>query len=86
MNKLFKEIVKTDLKNDIESGMLNPQQQLIAINQALKDLARDDNEQINDVIKKYREVQLKQETIIQDAQTSIMENAKNIYDHLMKEL
>lgn len=86
MKDLFVEIIKTDLRNDMESGMLNPQQQLIAINTALRDLSSVDNPVINKVIEKYRSEQKKQEEILMKAQTIIMENAKNIYEHLMKEL
>jgi len=86
MNDLYMNIIKTDLKNDIESGLLNPQQQLMAINNALRDLSSIKNKDINEVIINYRSQQKKQEEIMNKAQTSIMENAKNIYDHLMKEL
>lgn len=85
MKKLFIEIIQTDLKNEIESGMLNPQQQLIAINQALRDLSSIDNPEINKVIEKYRAEQKKQEDLLAEAQKAIMENAHNIYEHL-KEL
>lgn len=86
MKDLYVEIIKTDLKNDIESGMLNPQQQLMAINTALRDLASINDPTINTVIEKYRSEQKKQEDILEKAQSTIMENAKNIYEHLMKEL
>ena len=54
-------IIKTDLKNDIESGLLNPQQQLMAINNALRDLSSIKNKDINEVIINYRSQQKKQE-------------------------
>lgn len=84
--KLFVGIIKTDLKNSMESGMLNAQQQLMAINTALRDLAGIDDDDINKVIEEYREVQSKLENDIEEAQKKIIENANNIYEHLMKEL
>ena len=86
MNKILVEIVKTDLKNSIESGLLNPQQQLIAINDALKWLATLNDEKINNVIEKYLERQREQQDILIHAQERIFENAKNIYKHLTTEL
>ena len=86
MSDLKIEIIKTDLKNDIESGMLNPQQQLIAINTALRDLAGLDDGKYDEVIKKYRDAQKDQEDVLEKAQSTIMENAKNIYEHLIKDL
>jgi hypothetical protein len=58
----------------------------MAINTALRDLSSIDDEDINKVIQEYRDVQGKLENEIETAQTKIMENASNIYEHLMKEL
>lgn len=86
MNELLIEIIKTDLKNNIESGMLNEQDKLIAINESLRLLSTMNNPEINEVIKKYRQKQNEQEEKLLKAQTQIIENAKNIYNHLMKEI
>lgn len=86
MNKILVEMIKADLKNSIESGMLNPQQQLMAINEALKWFSTLKDEKINDVIQKYRDEQTKQQDILLKAQTRIFENAKNIYNHITTEL
>lgn len=86
MNKILIENVKADLRNNIESGQLNIQGQLIAINDALKWLSVLNNEKINDIIQKYRNEQQKQEKILTEAQSEIIKNAKNIYNHILTEL
>lgn len=83
-HETLKEIVKTDLKNSYE--YVDNQQKLILINDALKYLSTVNDEKIDKVINRYREEQRKQEEILETTQKNIMENAKNIYQHLMTEL
>lgn len=86
MSELTLDIIKADLKNDIESGLLNPQQQIIAINEALKFISILNNTAINDTIKKYRQQQREEEEKMLKAQDQIFKNAQNIYNHIINDL
>jgi hypothetical protein len=58
----------------------------MVINDALKWLRTMNNEKINETIEKYHKMQKEQQDIFIVAQNKIVENAKNIYNHLISEL
>jgi len=86
MNELFKKRVLRELKNAIESGMLNPPQFLQVINQSLKDLLLMNDESISETIADYWAAQEKLEDEMGERENKIMENANKIYENMIKEL
>lgn len=92
----LKDWIKTDLKNKMQ--YLNAQDQIAFLNQQLDRLytlgllmqtekeIEETGSKICNTIMKYREEQNKQEKLLEEPQQSIVKNATNIYEHLMKEL
>lgn len=85
MNKIFKKRVQRDLKNSIESGLLNPQQFLAAVNEASKDLLLLNDDDFNKKITDYWGTQEKLEDDIEAATKKIMENGEQLYNYIIKE-
>ena len=86
MNDMFKKRVQRDLKNSVESGVLNPQQFLLVVNQSLKDLLLMNDDEINKTIADYWAAQEKLEDEIGERENKIMDNANKIYENMIKEL
>lgn len=91
--ELFKERVKKDLQNTMEGEQLEEAQQLILLNQALKELLLLENPEVSAVIQKYFDTQtLLQKDIeqlslqLESKWKQIVENATKIYTSLIKEL
>ena len=80
--------IKNDIKNMWDS--LDPNQQLIFLNQQLGELYNigisANKKSLCDVIKKYREEQKQQEEKMIEIQKKIIDNSKNILKHILEDL
>lgn len=85
-HKLYKEIIKTELKKAIESGQFNNEQCIAMIDAAVKDLSVIDNPVINKAITEFRKtIQAEEEKLIQLSE-NISKEYKEMYEDIIKDM
>ncbi len=84
---LYIERIKNKLRNAVESGMLNEQQIMAAIDDTLDNLLlyKKNDDGINKVIKTFQDENKKLNKDIIEASEKISVNYKNIYEHIIKD-
>jgi len=86
MNETYIKRIKNKLKRAMDSGMLNIEQQIAAIDDTLEKLLLTNNEDTNKTIQEFDAEIEKHEKQINDTQAKIWDDYKSIYDSLMKDL